>query len=147
MHHRLPGMGAGSPEPSLVLNARTSLLLRDFDLISGPGSGNGWLTQGVYGLFPFIDGLVDIFPSPKWQELGWKPSPSDPTQWVREGKIVAWYERLLGPVRRIYGGDLIYRHPILTRWVCYTDEWNRLCDHFGEPERTIFPFHARIGSH
>jgi hypothetical protein len=147
MHHRLPSSLAGDREPPRVLNARTSLMLQDFDIIFGPGSDDGWLTWGVYGLFPFVDGLVDVFPSPKWRQLGWQPSPLDPTRWLREGVIVAWHERLLGPVRRIYGGDLIYRHPVLTRWVCTSDEWSRLCDELGEPEPCYYPVRARCDHH
>ncbi|WFM70500.1 ATP-binding protein [Halomonas sp. CKK8] len=147
MHHRLPSSLAGDREPPRVLNARTSLMLQDFDVIFGPGSDDGWLTWGVYGLFPFVDGLVDVFPSPKWRQLGWQPSPSDPTRWLREGVIVAWHERLLGPVRRVYGGDLIYRHPVLTRWVCTSDEWSRLCDELGEPEPCYYPARARCDHH
>ena len=145
MHHRLPGGFADHAGPPRVLNARTSLMIQDFEMIFGPGSDDGWLTQGVSGLFPFTDGLVDVFPSPKWRQLDWQPSTSDPTRWFREGVVVAWHERLLGPVRRVYGGDLIHRQPIVTRWVCTSIEWSRLRDELGEPEPSLFPARARRG--
>ncbi len=144
MHHCLPSLLQRDAEPPRVLNARTSLLLWDFEMIFGPGSGVGWLTWGVGGLFPFSDGVVDTFPGPQWRQLGWQPSPSDPTRWMRDGAVVAWHERLLGPVRRVYGDDLIYRHPALTRWVCTLDEWNRLRGQLGEPEPRLFPERASL---
>lgn len=145
MHHRLPG---GASKPPRVLNARTSLMLKDFDMLFGPSRDDAWLTLGVSGLFPFVDGLVDVFPSPKWRQLGWRPSPSDPTRWLREGAVVAWHERLLGPVRRLYGDEQIYRHPVLTRWVCTSSEWRRVREKLGEPVRCTFPERApRRDSH
>lgn len=137
LHYRLPPRLMGESEPPTVLNARTSLMLRDFDLIFRPDPVNDWLTWGVGGLFLFIDGAVDVFPSPIWRQLGWQPSPSDPTRWVREGKIVAWHERLSGPIRQIYHGEPIYRQPLLTRWVCTLDEWNRLKEKLGNVEPKI----------
>ncbi len=144
MHYRLPGPFRGDSEPPRVPNARTSLLLRDFEMIFGPGSDETWLTWGVSGLFPFIDGVVDTFPSPQWRRLGWQPSPSDPTRWLRDGAVVAWHERRLGPVRRLYPSDPIYRHPALSRWVCTLDEWNRLTCQLGEPEPQFFPERAQV---
>lgn len=145
MHHHLPrlfGYNSDS-EPPRVLSARTSLLVRDFQMIFGPGSDERWLTWGVSGLFPFVDGVVDTFPSPQWRRLGWQPSPTDPTRWLRDGSVVAWHERRLGPVRRLYPNDLIYRHPVLSRWVCTVNEWDRLRGQLGEPEPRIFPERAR----
>jgi hypothetical protein len=144
MHCRLPGPFRGHSEPPRVLNARTSLLLRDFEMIFGPGSDEAWLTWGVSGLFPFIDGLVDTFPSPQWRRLDWRPSPSDPTRWLREGAVVAWHEQRLGPLRRIYPSDLIYRCPALSRWVCTQDAWDRLTGQLGEPEPQLFPERATV---
>lgn len=147
MHHRLPRLQRGSDsEPPRVLNARTSLLLWDFEPISGPGYDEGWLTWGVHGLFLFCDGLVETFPSPPWRQLGWVPSPSDPTHWVLDGEVVAWHERLIGPVRWLYGAEPIYRLPALTRWVCTLDAWDRLAEQFGVPEQRLFPERAPFKS-
>jgi len=121
-----------------VLNARASLAFEPPGLwITKEGAPDQlWLTSRVGGLLYFTHGTLDLFPSPSWSEqLGWTPMPNDPLVWEREGRRVAWYEQVHGPIRDIYPGDLVYRQPIAGRWLCSATEWDRLVELLGQPER------------
>ena len=51
--------------------------------------------------------------------------------WTRNGQKVAWFERRSGPTRRVYGQDFVHRQPVLNRWVCKAEEWERLAGLIG----------------
>jgi hypothetical protein len=130
-----------------VLNGRASLSSENsVELMTREGgAGQTWLTSDVGGLLPLIDATLDFFPSKIWRGvMGWEPDAHDPLTWKREGIRVAWFERLQGPVRRIYPGDLAYRQPILTRWVCIEDEWRRMAELVGRPERRVRARSAKL---
>jgi hypothetical protein len=121
-----------------VLNARASLALESPELwITKAGARDQlWLTSRVGGLLYFTHATLDLFPSPSWSEkLDWAPMAKNPLVWERDGRRVAWYEQLHGPIRDIYPGDLVYRQPMAGRWVCSATEWNRLVELLGLPER------------
>jgi hypothetical protein len=104
-----------------------------------PGApGQEWLTQTVGGLSPFLDATLDFFPGRVWGDvLSWEPDAHDPLVWMRDGRRVAWFERVRGPVRHIHGGDFVYRQPTVARWVCVADEWQRMTDIVGLPRRRV----------
>ncbi len=123
-----------------VLNGRSSFVwdLGETPIAQPAGRGQAWLTQLVGGLMPFADGTLDFFPTRLWKEsLTWEPDPSDPLSWNREGRRVAWFERLHGPIRRIYPQDYFHRQPTLGRWVCLAAEWGRCEQLIGPPVRRI----------
>lgn len=132
----------------LTLNARSSLLYDDPEaLIPDPsGSPNTWIAQQVFGLFVFPDEYLDAFPTPAWRtRLGWSPSRDNPLIWQRDGKRVAWFERLRGPMRHIYPRDFSCRQPLVARWVCSDSEWIRLQEELGTAERVTHGRHAAAG--
>ncbi len=139
--HVVPRGTAGSEDQrSSVLNGKASLALEDPAevILRGGASDQTWLTMVVGGLMPFIDATLDFLPSEIWQsQLSWVPDARNPLIWTREGRRVAWFERLRGPVRSIYPGDLIYRQSILARWICVEDEWHRIEDIVGPPRRRV----------
>jgi hypothetical protein len=105
---------------------------------------DAWLSRSVVGLFPFVDALVDAFPSESWHDLGWRPTAESPLRWERDGEAVAWFERRQGPVRRLYPDDIIYRQPTLSRWVCTDAAWEELTEQLGEPVRQVLPQFAPL---
>jgi hypothetical protein len=131
---------SGSDQRPALLNARASLAFEPpkLRITRTEARDQRWLTAQVGGLLYFAHGTLDLFPSPLWSEvLEWVPSVSNPLVWVREGRRVAWFEQLHGPIRDIYPGDLIYRQPIAGRWVCVAEEWDRLAQGLGQPERRV----------
>ncbi|MFO1450356.1 MAG: ATP-binding protein [Opitutaceae bacterium] len=67
--------------------------------------------------------MVDLYPAWLWKnELKWEPDPSDPFVWKKAGKMVAHYERLHGPHRRVHGNGR-QRQPILNRWIVTKVAW------------------------
>jgi hypothetical protein len=129
-----------------VLNGRSSLVFEHPDvLVALPGARNQeWLTRTVGGLLPFVDASLDFFPGGAWKDrLSWEPDTHDPLIWKREGRRVAWFERVHGRLRSVYGEDFVYRQPTVSRWVCTGDEWKRLEAILGSPERRVDPQFAR----
>ena len=130
----------GSDQRPALLNARASLAFEPprSRITRTEARDQPWLTAQVGGLLYFAHGTLDLFPSPLWSEvLEWVPSLSNPLVWVREGRRVAWFEQLHGPIRDIHAGDLIYRQPIAGRWVCVAEEWDRLAQVLGQTERRV----------
>jgi len=123
-----------------ILNGRAALAFEaPGSVIAHPGARDQeWLTQAVGGLLPFVDATLDFFPGRVWRDrLSWEPNAHDPLAWTREGRRVAWFERVKGPVRHIYPGDFVYRQPTVARWLCLGDEWKRIADVLGLPRRRV----------
>lgn len=82
--------------------------------------------------YPHSD--LDITPTDYWtQGWGWRPDHSNPLRFLsRNGRIVAWYERWLGPdsiTRRVC------RQPLLNRWVARRDSFPAADDELRAWER------------
>ena len=60
----------------------------------------------------------------------WHPDAKNPTVFTRDGEIVAWYECLHGPMRRLLQ-DRFYRQPILHRWVCSREKFEQAIKELG----------------
>lgn len=141
------GFDHGEDERPSVLNGRSALLAdRRAPYIARPGARDQeWLTQEVAGLMPCVDATLDFFPGRCWRaRFGWQPDPRDPHVWLLDGHRVAWFERLCGPVRHDYVGDYVYRQPTVARWVCRSDEWNRIGEELGAPHRRL---RSEVGRH
>jgi hypothetical protein len=121
------------PRRPAVLGGRASAMLEPSELLCDPGDeGFAWMTADVCGLLPFVDGILDLFPTSYWREhFGWVPRPEDPLTWEREGNRVAWAELLWGPHRHLDPQELIYRQPRALRWVCSVEEWDRVAATIG----------------
>ncbi|MCC7063341.1 MAG: hypothetical protein IT456_11090 [Planctomycetes bacterium] len=140
----------GLDQRPCALNGRASLVLEDpgLRIVSEHGEGQEWLTQEVVGLLPFTDGVLDFLPSPSWQEqLSWEADPRDPLVWSRDGRRVAWFERFFGPPRDVWPGDFVHRQPVLGRWVCAVEEWQRIAEIMGKPIRRTREKLGRIVKH
>ena len=123
-----------------ILNGRASLAYENPDeTVARLGSASQlWLTQTVGGLIALAGSVLNFFPGRVWQErLLWEPSAEDPLVWIREGRRVAWFERIRGPVRNIYPGDFSFRQPVMSRWVCDAGEWDRAVSLLGLPRRRV----------
>jgi hypothetical protein len=119
-----------------VLNGRAALYYGDFDVLSFDGQvDRDWLSVRVGGMFRFIHGLAEVFPTAVWtDELDWQPSELNPLEWWRGGVKVGWFERLHGEIRLTSGFN---RQPILSRWVCTITEWERIVALWGAPPEAV----------
>lgn len=82
-----------------------------------------WLTWNAGGIATLIAQDLGIIPSIVWQAMfGWNPSPNNPLLWLKDGEPVAWYERIVGPLRGS-AGELYFRQPMMRRWVCTKAAW------------------------
>jgi hypothetical protein len=134
------GVGQNEDRRPNFLNGRSSLIFESpEELLGFPGARNQeWLTQTVGGLLRFTDATLDFFPAFSWkQRLNWEPEAQNPLIWTRDGRRVAWFERIKGVERRISPGDFMHRQPILSRWVCSADEWKRIENIIGPPQQRI----------
>ena len=133
--------------PSVLAGRASFSLEEQSTMIRSQGAKDQiWLTQFDGGLLPFVDATLDLFPGRCWKDLGWVPDPRDPLVWRRDGNRVAWFEKVLGPVRTIYPSDFVYRQPTVARWVCTSDEWLRIAEIFGDPQRRIQLERALVSS-
>jgi hypothetical protein len=76
----------------------------------------GWMTFNAGGLGMFLHAQVVITPTKLWDTLGWKPMPTNPFIWLKEGKPIVRFEVRRGPVRDTIQEPL-YRQPVLLRWI------------------------------
>src|SRR5450755_1438350 len=113
----------------------------------GTARDQEWLTRAVGGLFMFTDATLDFFSAQLWSELfAWNPVPNNPLVWTRSGREVAWFERRLGPYRHISPGDFVYRQPVLARWTCAEDEWERISGLFPQPPSAAFGLNVAVST-
>jgi hypothetical protein len=139
LNHRSALSFSGPDQCPIVLNGRSSFAFSMGDIASNKGARDQeWLTQEVGGLIPLAGGCLDLFPGRLWPRFGWTPLPENPLEWWRAGRKVCWHERLHGPIRRTYGGDFLYRQPILSRWVCRVDEWQEVSKQLPAPPERRF---------
>ena len=69
---------------------------------------------------------LEIIPSSVLQnQLGWYPSPRNPLEWEREGRLVAKYETYHGPLDYNWG-QLHMKQSTLSRWVVNSDDLKKL---------------------
>jgi len=137
--HRLDSLVSGPARPS-VLNGRSVLQFHMDELAASPGAEDQlWLTRRIGGLFSLLDASMELFPASEWiDDFSWYPDPLDPTRWLRDGLEVARLERIVGPLRDIGFDDSAHRTPMLTRWVCTTNEWERISRLIGgEPSMRV----------
>jgi len=65
---------------------------------------------------------VDIVPTTMWRsKFDWTPRHANPLEWAANGKTVARYQRIHGPLRRARRGH--FRQPLLARWLVSKDAW------------------------
>lgn len=65
---------------------------------------------------------LEIVPAKLLQDrMGWKPKPTNPLEWEKDGRLVAKYERFHGPLDYNWSRRHM-RQPTLSRWICSTDE-------------------------
>lgn len=77
------------------------------------------------GICYFIYQQILSYPSIDLSELfDWHPDVKNPTMLIQDEEVVARYECLHGPMRRILQ-DRFYRQPILHRWVCSRDKFEQ----------------------
>jgi hypothetical protein len=74
---------------------------------------------------------LDLYTTQMWMgEFGWSPSSDDPLVWFKDGRKVAWYERMHGPLRTIYETGQ-QRRPIMNRWKVTMEEWKKIQSSLG----------------
>ncbi|MCU5764606.1 ATP-binding protein [Bacillus cereus] len=84
------------------------------------------MTYGTGGMSNFMNQSFLISPSTLWNDLfNWSPSPENTRIWLHEGEEVARMEYMHGPFRELYGGR-IDRQPILQRWVCKREAYEKV---------------------
>ena len=76
----------------------------------------GWMTFNAGGLGMFLHAQVVITPTKLWDVLGWRPMPTNPFIWLKEGKPIVRFEVRRGPLRDTIQEPL-YRQPVLLRWI------------------------------
>jgi hypothetical protein len=111
-----------------LLNARSTLLYEEPQAlcITRPTAGEQWVAYETWGLMPFVGATLDLFPAPLWRTtFQWTPDLRTPLVWTRQGRQVAWFERRSGQHRQT-SRDSIYRQPVISRWLCAEDEWDRV---------------------
>ncbi len=83
---------------------------------------------------------VDVIPSSGLQRyLGWRPVPTNPFKWQREGNVVAQYEVYHAPLHYNWGRRHM-RQSTLSRWVVNTEELSTLTDLAPQWDHKVYPF-------
>jgi hypothetical protein len=83
---------------------------------------------------------LEIVPSRILQDrLGWQPTPGNPLEWEREGRLVARYETYHGPLDYNWSRRHM-RQPTLSRWVVNADELTGMDNLGAEWDHHIHPF-------
>lgn len=89
------------------------------------------VTVRAGGICYFIYQQILSYPSVDFSNMfKWHPDAKNPTVFTRDGEIVAWYECLHGPMRRLLQ-DRFYRQPILHRWVCSREKFEQAIKELG----------------
>jgi hypothetical protein len=84
-----------------------------------PDPPNGASVMAFFsgGGFRIAHSYLKIQPAKLWRELGWQPDARNPLQWHKDGHVVAFYQRLHGPLPHISGRGPHFRQPLLERWL------------------------------
>lgn len=104
---------AGQPS---TFNGRTYLFYESNRYEPETDPAAGWMTFNAGGLGMFMHTQVPPTPTKLWDTLGWKPTPTNPFIWLKEGKPAVRLEVRRGPVRDAIHEPL-YRQPVLVRWI------------------------------
>lgn len=134
----VPRVRAGRANMDAVLNGRAAMAYLDPGLVIRVNSerGLGGFFLPTVGTMPFVGGVLDFWPDPVLcDRVGWSVSRDDPLAWERDGKRVAWFERVWTAPRGRWSNDLTWRQPTITRWVCESEEWERVRSLLGGWER------------
>jgi hypothetical protein len=112
-------------------NGRTFLWhLGDFfePAVRDTGFVSGYFTGGHQRL---SHDILHIQPSRSWRDrFGWSVGRSDPLTWHVDGRPIARYERIHGPLRRTIH-EPHFRQPLVERWVIRQSAFPQIEDQFG----------------
>jgi hypothetical protein len=75
--------------------------------------------------------ILHIQPSRGWRDgFGWSVGLADPLTWHADGRPIARYERIHGPLRRTIN-EPHFRHPLIDRWVIRQTAFSQIEDELG----------------
>jgi len=83
------------------------------------------------GIGNFVNQNFLIYPSHIWSTVfGFEPSSVDPTVWLHDNHPIIRLEYCHGRIRDLMQ-DRLYRQPVMQRWVCSREAFEKIADRLG----------------